>query len=356
MMEPVAVEPTAARSSRARAALQAAAGTLWRLPGRFAIAHALGPRYSLRCVLFHDISDAESAFTRGLNITTSRSDFEAALKFLIKHYDPVCLDDVLAVPDGRKLPPRPVLVTFDDAYASIADNAAPLCFKYGVPAVFFVNASCIDSQELALDNLICYVVNVLGMAQIHLAMQAVTTRPQPTQIRSMGDVFMRFLPGITLEQRQTFRGELLGLIGAREAHFAEEANLYLTREKLRALLNSNFEIGNHTYTHVHCRCLSKAGLRDEIDQNKSELERTCGRRVRSFSVPYGSAEDLTDELAGHLWNSGHQAVFLSGSVANSRGQGPFRFDRVSARANNDGDLFGEIEVLPRLRAMRNLLF
>src|SRR3990167_7987027 len=45
------------------ALLNRAAETLWYIPGRFSIARLLGPGYSLRCVLFHDVSDTESAFT-----------------------------------------------------------------------------------------------------------------------------------------------------------------------------------------------------------------------------------------------------------------------------------------------------
>ena len=140
-----------------------AAGTLWYVPGSFGIARVLGPRYSLRCVLFHDVSDQESAFTKGLGGTITRKNFEAALKFLTKHYTPVSLQDVLASFDGKPLPLRPVLVTFDDAYASVCEFAAPLCSKFGVPALFFVNAACLDNKQLALDNLVCYVANVYGL-------------------------------------------------------------------------------------------------------------------------------------------------------------------------------------------------
>ena len=107
------------KQTDSRAALNLVGRTLWHLPGRFGIARLLGPRYSLRCVLFHDISDTESSFTKGLGGTITRKEFEAALKFITKHYTPVSLQDVLADSDGRKLPPRPVLVTFDDAYASV---------------------------------------------------------------------------------------------------------------------------------------------------------------------------------------------------------------------------------------------
>ena len=156
-----------------RAALNLVAGTLWYVPGSFGMARLLGPRYSLRCVVFHDISDTESSFTKGLGVTITRKHFEAALEFITRHYTPVALQDVIADSDGRGLPPRPVLVTFDDAYRSVREFAAPLCSKFGVPAVFFVNGACLDNQQLALENLVCYVANLFGLNTINAAIRSV---------------------------------------------------------------------------------------------------------------------------------------------------------------------------------------
>jgi len=306
-------------------------------------------------VLFHDVSDTESAFTRGLNVTTNRRRFVAALKFLRAHYTPVRLQDVLADPDGRDLPPRPVLVTFDDTYASVAEVAAPLCEKFNIPAVFFVNADTLDNAGLALDNLICYAVNVLGLDRINIAARGVTGI-EDLELHSLAQVFSRLLPALSLQVREAFRNALADLVRAKERGLAEEAALYLTRQQLRGLAAYDFEIGNHTYSHVHCRTLSHDSFRQEIDRNKWELEAVSGRKVRSFSVPYGSSADLTADIVRHLRASGHEAVFLSESVANSGGGDGFRFDRVSSHADSDEAFFSEIEVLPRLRAMRNQLF
>ena len=46
------------------------------------------------------------------------------------------------------------------------------------------------------------------------------------------------------------------------------------------------------------------------------LEAVSGKKVRSFSVPYGSSADLTTDLVAHLRRSGYEAVFLAESRAN----------------------------------------
>jgi peptidoglycan/xylan/chitin deacetylase (PgdA/CDA1 family) len=335
--------------------LDIVAETFWRMPGCFGIARVLGPAYSLRCVVFHHISAVESPFTTGINVSTTPEKFEAALRFLTTYYTPVRLEDVLTDVDGRGLPPRAVLVTFDDAYASVLEVAAPLCRKYGVPAVYFVNAAFLNNHRLAPDNLVCYVANAQGMETINAAVRRVG-RIEFSELHSLSEVFSSFFPSITLTEREAFLEALRHLAGISERHLAEESALYLTTQQLCALASFDFEIGNHTYSHVHCRHLSRKEFGQEIDRNKTELEALSDTKVRSFSQPYGSSKDLTAELASHLKESGHEAVFLSESVANLRGADLFHVDRVNPCVQGDDTFFFDLEVLPRLRAVRNRLF
>lgn len=311
--------------------------------------------YSLRCVVFHNISTAESPFTGGISVNTTPQGFERTLKFLAAHYCPVRLEDVLSDCDGRGLPSRALLVTFDDAYASVAEYAAPLCKQLGVPAVFFVNAAFLDNRRLAPDNLVCYVANVMGIATVNTAIRAVCDG-DGAPVSSLSEVFGIFMPTLSLVERGAFLEALRELAGINEKLIAHEAGLYMTAEQLRGLKSFDFEIGNHTYTHTYFRSLSRQDFASEIDRNKEELESLSGTNVRSFSQPYGSSKDLSPELRDHLKNSGHHAAFLSESVANPRSPDLFRLDRINSRARNDKSLLFEIEVLPRLRAIRNQLF
>jgi peptidoglycan/xylan/chitin deacetylase (PgdA/CDA1 family) len=332
-----------------------AAHTIGRMPGRFGVARLLGASYSLRCVVFHHTAAAESPFTGGINVTTTPDLLEAKLKFLVRNYTPVRFQDVLDHGENRSLPPRAVLVTFDDAYASVIHTAAPLCARYGVPAVFFVNAAFLDNRQLAPDNLVCYVANTSGMGAVNAAAQAV--RGQGTfVIRSLSDVFTRFFPAISLSERKAFLDALARLAGVDGRALAEEVQLYATSEQIGQLANPDFEIGNHTHTHVHCRCLSPAEIQEEVDQNQAVLEKLSGRKVRSLSVPYGSSADLTTDLVQHLRGAGYRAAFLSESLANSAGADLFHLDRVSSLTTQDDTFFLELEVLPRIRVLRNRFF
>lgn len=335
-----------------RAALDLAASMLWRVPGRFGIAGMLGNSYSLRCVVFHDVSVAESEFTRGMGVSVTPRQFEAALEFFAKYYSPVSLQEVLDHAHGRPLPPRAVLITFDDGYASLIEAAVPVCKRLDVPAVFFLNAISLNNERLSADNLVCYVANTRGMDLINAAARSLK-RDSAARLTSFMDVFRRLFPSISLAEREGFLRALIDLARIHEPQLASEASLYLNTKQVRELASSNFEIGNHTRSHVHCRCLSRQEFCGEIDRNKMELEALSRTKVRSFSVPYGSSMDLSNDVLAHLKQSGHELIFLSQALANPCGGDRSCFDRVGPRGHNDETLFQDLEILPRLRKIRD---
>jgi len=327
---------------------------IWKMPFRFGVAKCLGHRYFLRCVLFHNIADDPSEFTHGLGSTVTKQEFENVIRFLSTHYTPVGLSDILGDTKNKKFQRPPVLVTFDDAYASVALEAAPVLQRYGVPAVFFVNASAVGNTDMLVDNLICYVANTSGLELISSVAGGIAGRKE-LKLNSLDQVFTEFLCTLPQTGVQEFRAALASAAGIDTKEMARQAQLNVNTDQLRSLASSGFEIGNHTYSHVFCRSLRGGDFEREIMLNKSELESMTGRPVRAFSVPYGNAEDLTEELLSQLHRSGHQATFLVESSCNTSESDLQRLNRVSIHAKSDPDLFAEIEILPRLRSIRNAI-
>lgn len=327
---------------------------MWRMPFKFGLAKLAGPGYSLRCLLFHDVSDEVSEFTQGLGVTLSVDQFEAVIKFACQYYTPISLQGYL---EGRRrgdLPQRPVLVTFDDAYASVALNAAPILHKHKVPAVFFVTASLIGNENLGLDNLMCYVANTAGMGALRSVAHESDSNKQ-RKFDSLEQIFDDLLPAMRQDQIARFRAALTSSAGISLAELARHAKLYVSPEQLRTLAESGFEIGSHTFSHVFCRSLVDTDFEKEIATNKARLEAASNSRVRAFSVPYGSPVDLTSELASNLRDSKHEVVFLARDRSNARQTDLYQLNRVSMHAGSDEDFFEEIEILPRLRSFADFL-
>jgi peptidoglycan/xylan/chitin deacetylase (PgdA/CDA1 family) len=72
-------------------------------------------------------------------VSATPAAFATQMEVLVERYRPVSMAEVLeALPDPRRLPPRAVLVTFDDAYADFAEHAWPALVSTSVPATMFV--------------------------------------------------------------------------------------------------------------------------------------------------------------------------------------------------------------------------
>ena len=313
-----------------------------RVPWRYGLARGLWRDYGLRSLLLHHIADQETSFTAGLGVTTTTDDFHALVDHIVANYRPVSLDDVVAgrdLHDGRP----PLLLTFDDAYRSVATVAAPLLADSGVPAVFFVNGSAVDGNQIPLDNLVAHIVHERGMATIDKAFG--------TEFDSLEAVINEGVVGLGPDERDDLRLRLCDELQTTPSALARSANLFVTSDELRELPASGVEIGCHTWSHVFCRHLDAESAPQQMADNAEWLSRQTEQVVRSFAFPYGRRADRTGAAKAALVD--YQAAFLVEGRANPRRPDLLDLTRVSPRGFTDGRLFTELEVLPRLRTLRD---
>ncbi len=111
-----------------------------------ALASARGPS-ELTILSYHEIADPAEAVTPAYAVTPTN--FLRQMDWLRNHgYRFVGVDDVLAARSGKRpLPPKAVLVTFDDAYQSVYEHAWPVLRMFRIPAVVSVVGSWLDQQD-----------------------------------------------------------------------------------------------------------------------------------------------------------------------------------------------------------------
>lgn len=104
------------------------------------------PANSFVTVAYHDVHDTE-ADPRYLAVRTDK--LVAHFAWLRQNgYQPVSVDQILAARDGGKpLPPKAVLLTFDDGYRSFYDRVFPLLKATGWPAVLAPVGSWLDTPD-----------------------------------------------------------------------------------------------------------------------------------------------------------------------------------------------------------------
>jgi hypothetical protein len=172
----------------------------------------------LTVALYHAIVPSESSFERGLGIATRPEVFEAQIAHLAKNYDVVDLDTVLS----GKLPRRPLLITFDDFYASVLTFAKSVLKPRGLPSVFFVNPDIVGRDAIGLDNVIAFCVNRFGIKAVceaaNLGSQSISS-------------------GCRRFQREKFRHRCRGLGRVRHARYRNRKSHCNTRALRRVEAN-----------------------------------------------------------------------------------------------------------------------
>jgi peptidoglycan/xylan/chitin deacetylase (PgdA/CDA1 family) len=89
-------------------------------------------------LMYHSVTQNPPAATRSLSVRPA--DFEWQLRYLRhNNFTGLSFGDLCAHKrTGTPLPPRPVVLTFDDGYADTHEEALPLLLEYGFPATVFV--------------------------------------------------------------------------------------------------------------------------------------------------------------------------------------------------------------------------
>ena len=101
-------------------------------------------------LMYHHIEQPEpGADSLRYDLSVSPQDFEAQLRYLRQEgYESITLNDLaLYLTVGKPLPPRPIIITFDDGYTDAYTNAFPLLKRYGFVGTFFLISEPIDAND-----------------------------------------------------------------------------------------------------------------------------------------------------------------------------------------------------------------
>ncbi len=101
-------------------------------------------------IMYHHIDAPPSKADKiRYNLTLSPELFEDHLRMLqAEGYTVITLDDLLLyLTRGRPLPPKPVILTFDDGYRDHYTQAFPLLRKYGMTGTFFIITDLVNQQH-----------------------------------------------------------------------------------------------------------------------------------------------------------------------------------------------------------------
>jgi len=256
------------------------------------------PESHLQILLYHRILNPDEVdFLSDLGMVhTSTKNFEDHLRWLKHHtYNVINLRQVSEnLSNGHSLPPKSIVITFDDGSLDQYRNAVPLLKKYGFSATFFPIKNCVYSTKLFwLTEFYAY-LNELGIKRVADILQDLPRLPDSRIAGERIPRFSRSKRDIAFEFKYLFspKDKDSGLIRLRKesaftgSEITAFCERYMNSDQLKDLIQEGFEVGSHGVHHYPMLCLTPEEKKIEIE--KTWIDQLDPDGVKIFSLPFGS--------------------------------------------------------------------
>src|SRR5215472_2533940 len=236
-------------------------------------------------IMYHSVEDDPSA--RNLDalggIIHSTDVFRGQMETIARHFSPVTLDRILNfVKEGKDLPPRPVVVTFDDGYRDNYHVAKPILDQVGIPAVFYVAVASIDQGSLPWSSQLRHMF--LTSKAKGWREPAGQTWPLETRERRLAafEQASQHCARLSGSAQKAFLDQMQGDVDA--VPLNGNASM-MTWDEIRGLERGGHTVGSHTMTHPNMAHITPQEASVELADSKHRLEQELGKPVPHFSYP-----------------------------------------------------------------------
>jgi peptidoglycan/xylan/chitin deacetylase (PgdA/CDA1 family) len=262
-----------------------------------------GKKDILRILAYHRIGyhkENGSLYDPALINATPES-FAEQMEYLAKHYNVLSLETLLEhLASGTPLPPRSVLITFDDAYHDFLDYAWPVLKRCHLPVVLFVPTGYLEGGRLFWWDLLYRAIFQTSARELALPMEGVwKLHNQSSRAQAFEDIKLRIQ---SYEQPRANR--LLHRVLHRLELPEPLDNPILSWEEVRYLDAQGVYMCAHTRSHPILSRLSLQEAQQEVVQSQADLQSRLGRQWPVFSFPVGHAVHLRKDLKPFMIESG----------------------------------------------------
>ncbi len=298
-------------------------------------------RDSLTVLCYHRVADPAATDFVGFKGTASASpeSFARQMRTVATRYNPVSIDEVVGSLNGRPLPERAVLVTFDDGYRDNHDVALPVLSKHSIPAVVFLATDHIGTDEPFWWDRVAWMFETVGSGSADLPVLGPTSWTDPHRIT------VRWVDSAKrlAESEKTAAVIELSEVLDTPNIGSTFSGMHLDWDMVRAMQARRVSIGAHTCSHPILSRLDPDDARREVMCSVDRVVQETGQVPKGFAYPNGEPEDYPDEVVRAVGETGIALGFtLSPGPARKREYSgdPLRIPRVYVHHTDDLVLFG----------------
>lgn len=254
-------------------------------------AHLAGRFRALSVLAYHRVFDLDHDEDFPYDpelVSASVAEFGWQMETVRRHFQPLHLGEALRLlEESRPLPPRAVVVTFDDGHRDNYTNAFPVLRRLGVPATVFLSTGYMDREGTFWFDEVAFRLHRTPRHELEVPTLGLRLAlGSPAQRRRATEDVLTRLKEVPNTERLAALSEL-----ARESRVdgleADARSRPLTWQQVREMRDGGVEFGSHTVSHPILSRLRDEELRVELWSSKEELERQLGRRVECLAYPVG---------------------------------------------------------------------
>ena len=236
-----------------------------------------------------------TGFEHGISLAR----FESHMRFIREALSPIPLRELAErISQNKPLPPRAIVVTFDDGYRDNFLHAYPILKQYDIPATIFVTTGFVDSNQKFWWDQVFDMLRGTHKTTLDLgALKAGTastfplgTSRQKTRVSEILIEWMRSLPPARLPEILSFLRSSLGIPGSEPAG----SKLMLTWKQVQEMSQHGIAIEAHTHSHRNLALLTESEVADEFRLSKNAIEKQIGRTIDGLAYPWGLPGTYTD--------------------------------------------------------------
>jgi peptidoglycan/xylan/chitin deacetylase (PgdA/CDA1 family) len=242
---------------------------------------------SLVVPFYHVVSDEALPHISHLYRFRNVKEFENDLSFLLRHFQPVSLSDIVDSLNGSRALKKPSFhVTFDDGFKETFQIVAPILLRAGVPATFFLNTAFLDGGGIAHHNRLSLLIEKLK-ARDGGAKEATLRKLEsllPSANGNHSDYRSRLLS--IRHDQSSLVASVAETLEVDFAGYVREKQPYLCSDQITKLMEMGFSIGAHSHDHP---LYSNLSLSAQIQQTRTcidFLRANFSPKFDSFAFPY----------------------------------------------------------------------
>jgi len=210
--------------------------------------------------------------------------FESLMRFVASTFRVMTLGEAVDRLAQDTLPPRSLVITFDDGYADNAEVALPILKRLGLRATFFISTGFLNGGRMWNDSVIeCLRSSsreTIDLASYGLGQQSLRTIADRRNCIELLLPRIKYLP---LQERTEAVFDLQRLSGMAKL----PDDLMMSSAQVQSMHHVGMEIGAHTVYHPILKSLSADEAEREIGEGRRVLEYILDAPVDVFAYPNG---------------------------------------------------------------------